>query len=732
MDERRAGPGLAVRSLVVVALALVSALVLVSPLPLDEPVAWGGDTLEHAVLVDSANWAGEPGFSEETGAPWGVDWGEAPSGGERLHIAAIAILAGATGNIWTGINLHMLLAVAATALAAFLVIRWMGVTDLLAGAAGIVFSLGSAVFDHIEQGHLFLFALYPVPLAVYLAVRWTGWKPPGADANGPAGLRRELWLGAGCVLLIGLSSTYYSLFAVLTVVLLAVLVAIRNLDWRRAVPGMVCAASITAVVALSSLPSLLSDAPRLERRLSDSIRFALDPIRVFLPQSENLTGLTGWGSSPADAVGLAATFGVLWLGWVLLRHSVAGSAGVGEEPAGGGGPIEGLMLRLGAVVGISLAVGVAGGIGWLVARAGGQELRAWSRVSVFITFAGLAALAVLAGRALSARPAGKRDGARIEPVGRYVLLGTVAIALFALLEQRSMLPERSVVRERHADAVAVVEQLEETYPAGSDVLVLPAGSYLNDFGPGQVLALPLLGDALHYSSGSFRGGSGDWQLSWALEPVSSQLEAAASGGFSAVVLQVDHHRLEDPDGVVSAVEEVLGEPAGSVGSWSWWDLAPMRRSLAERDGSGSVVSASALRPLGISVEGTPGFPSTSSERDALVGSRSAIRVRDHADGDEPVVLSFVIEAASGAEVRLAWEGTEEGRTTRVLEPSAEGTSVALELALSGGEGAVDITVEGDSYRRGGDDPDAYAELREIQVFDASLADAPFAVPAPLR
>jgi hypothetical protein len=58
--------------------------------------------------------------------------------------------------------------------------------------------------------------------------------------------------------------------------------------------------------------------------------------------------------------------------------------------------------------------------------------------------------------------------------------------------------------------------------------------------------------------------------------------------------------------------------------------------------------------------------------------------------------------------------------------------VVLELRLSEAEGAVEITVEGDPYRRGGDDPDAYAELSEIQVFDASLAGAPFAVPAPLR
>ncbi|MGI9577986.1 MAG: hypothetical protein ACR2OH_07295 [Microthrixaceae bacterium] len=724
MRERSSDWNLALRCLLVCAISVAAAVVLVAPLPLDEPVSWGGDTLEHAILVDSANWLGEPGFSQETGAPYGVDWSVAPSGGERLNIAVISILAGASGSIWSGINLHMLLAIAATALAAFLVLRWMGTADLLAGAGALAFALGSAVYDHIEQGHLFLFALYPVPLAVYLALRWSGWSPQtdaGAGQGPTRASRSTLLVSSGCVLVIGLSSTYYSLFAVLTIGLLAVLVALRNLDWRRAVPGVLCAGSIVMVVLLSSLGGLLSDAPRLERRLSDSIRFALDPLRVFLPQRESVTALTNWGASPADAIGLAATVGVLWLSGVLLRN-------LGRKK----GSPDGLLLRLFALLGISLAIGVPGGIGWLIARVGAQELRAWSRISVFITFVGLAALVVLSGRAAFGHARQVRPGERPSSVApRFVALGTVAVLLVALIEQRSLLPDGRAVAERLSRVEAVVAQMEEVLPAGSDVLVLPAGSYLNDFGPGQALALPLLGDTLRYSAGSFRGGSGDWQHTLALEPLATQMQVAAAGGFEAVVIDSEHHLLGDPEGTIDTLEDLLGPPAGSVGPWIWWELEPLESEVSALGEPVAKLREVALRPLGVTVEGTPGFPSASAERDALIGANGSITIRDHSGGDESVVVAFDVTTAPGAELELAPTGGPTG-TVETIAGTGEPTSVTVEVDITDGIGSVEMVVDGDPYRRGDDDPDAFALLQGIQAFDARMADAGVAVPEALR
>ncbi len=710
---------LALQCLLVFVLAVAAAAVLMVPFPLDEPVAWGGDSLEHAVLVDSANWLGEPGYSTETGAPHGVDWAWAPSGGERANLAAISVLKSVTGDLWVALSLHLLAVVGITAVAAFAVVRWLGASSLLAGAAGLVFALTSPVYDHIEEGHLFLFGLYPVPLAVYLACRWTGWNPGGGHRSARDLLRDRSTLAATIVsvLAVALSSTYYALFAVLLVGMLAVLVAIRRLDWRAAVPGIAVAASIGLVLVLSSLPALLSgDAPRLDRKLSDSTRFALDPIQSLLPQRENLFGVADtWGASPSEAVGLVAAAGLAWLGWVLLRHLGRGD-----------GRADGLMLRLAALVALSLAVGVPGGLGWLIARFGAQELRAWSRVSVFIAFVGVAVLAVLVTRAVTRAAVGTDEG---EPAAaRGLLAGTVVVVLLALLGQRSMLPDRQHVQELRAEAAVATAALEEALAQGSSVLVWPAGSYLSDFGPGQVLAPPVLGDTLEYSSGSFRGGPGDWQLTWALEDVDSQLEAAAAAGFDAVLVDGAHHLLGDVDGFAESITAVAGDPAGSAGSWQWWLLDDLRSELAEQYGAAAVEAfgANAVRPLGIVVDGTPGFPSTGRERDYALGAEGSIAVRSHDADDAEVVVAFEVVAAPDSTVTLST-----GADSRTLTPGRSGDAVVVSVDLLDGHGEILVTTDGRPLRRAGADPAVYAELRDVQAFDAALASSPVVVPKAL-
>jgi hypothetical protein len=685
---------------------------------MDEPVIYGNDVFQHLVLVQTADWTGTPGHSTLTGAPWGTDWSWLPSGGERLHLVVLNALYEVTDDLWLAMNLHLLLGVVVTAVLAFLVLRRFGARDLFAGAAGVLIAATQSFYAHLGLGHLFLLALYPLVLGVYLAV-WATTPQEVGDA-GPGGTRsaRALVVPAVAATVIGMSSTYYAVFSVVVILGLGVAVAVRRGSWRALARPVGAGAVVVGVFLLSSLPTLLSGhAAVVERPLSDVDSYAMRAAQVLLPQPYHpvkplaeLGGLAKQVNAPSEdgsAIGLLATAGLVIAVVVAIRR-----IGRPRDEA------DGVTIRLAAIAGVSFAMATVGGGGFLLAVGGATEVRVWSRMASMTAVCGLAALALAATRLTDSRGRGTSSallvGLTVTMVG--VGLTDQRIALRSE-EGRAELVEDRGMRRDLATALA-----GDTTPM---VYQVPAASFPDDLGSYRLLAASLepidaegTEQALEFSGGTFSGGPGDWQQSWAIEDAGTQVLVAASAGFDVMLVELTNRNLPEPDAFVSDVRELLGEPIGrsTSGTWEWYDLRALREDLVEDHGADEVdqLGAATLTPIGIDLRGTTGY-----ERDVTFGPEGDITLRRHSGGEsaDAVILEGRVGAAAGSEVVLRWPGG-----SRTLSPGPDGEEVTIEVPLSGDETVVDLRVEGRPMDEERHVEPVYARWDSLQVRDRDAVD----------
>jgi len=111
---------------VVAGVALLVALAVLRPFPLDDPVLYRGDAFQHEILTGAADGWGSPAPSADLAAPDSVDWSVFPTGTERLQLFVLHALRVASGGVIAAVNLYLLVGVVVTAVVAFAVLRWMG------------------------------------------------------------------------------------------------------------------------------------------------------------------------------------------------------------------------------------------------------------------------------------------------------------------------------------------------------------------------------------------------------------------------------------------------------------------------------------------------------------------------------------------------------------------------------------------------------------------------------
>jgi hypothetical protein len=684
----------------VAAVALAVALVVLRPWPPDGPVVYGGDLFQHLALVQSSDLLGSPGPTERLAAPDGLDWSAFPTGGERLHLIALRTLTAVTGDIHVAVTLFLVGGLVVTALVAFAVLRWLGVRPLFAGATAVAFSFGAGFGERLLPGHLFLCLLYPVPLGVYLAV-WASW---------PGRVRDRRWAPpALAAAVVAVSSSYYAAFTLVAIAGLGLAVAARRRDPRRlAAPALVVAA-VVVVAGASLAPQLAARAgtpteDAMVRTAGDADRYALHLPQLLLPRDDHpvpAMAALGRAAAPDGRPGdRGAVLGLV--GTAALLCTLVAGAAHGRRPRD---RTDRTVARLAVLAVVATAMAAVGGP--VLADLGLTQIRAWSRMAVFVAFVSLAGLALLAQRWAG-------PGSRPRLVPAVVALVTLA----ALVETAVVLPTRELTRRaRDADA-ALVAGLDAGLGPGGSVFQLPVVSFPDDVGAERLLAPSVAaardGRDLRFSAGFFRGGGQDWQSSWAAQPVPRLVAGVAAAGFDALMVDLGHHLLGDPAPLVADLTAELGPPTVSRDRrFAWWDLRPLRAALVAGHGRPAVERAGGLvrRRIGVGYRDTVRL-----RRDGRVlGPRGAVELR-RLDGDRsPVGLTMAVLAAPGREVAVTVDGSERryraGAAGRVrvsvrVVPDAPVTEVRVREAAGGS-----------------------VEVRELAVRDLRLDGDPVLPPA---
>lgn len=676
------------------------------------PLVYRNDTLSALAMVDAAGWTGTARGAPGLGAPWGTSWIDFPLGPDRLHLVLWRVLRLFTDDRFVTLNLFVLVGFVLVALAAHGVLRQLGVSPWVAGALAVVFSLAPYHFERLALGHLFLAAYYAVPLGVLLAI----WAVDGSlgrhDGSSPG---RSGWPGrvgwALCwILVIGSASAYYAAYTVVLVLGLGAVTALR----RRRASVLVAPAAVSAGVLGVVVANVAGDLWRARglgtnleasgRDPGDLARFALDPLALVAPGgSHRVPALASLGEQLRDA----PFQGGAYLGLLALAGLLLVAVRCVRSP-------DTTDRRL-AVLAVVAVVTSWLGASWLLGSLGITQIRVWDRMSVVVTFLGLAGL----GLALDRWSVLARSSAAPAVMA-------VALVAVAVLDQPGALePAAALARTRAADA-EVAASLQDRLAPGDSVFQFPHVAFPADV---TVRGMPMYahlgpwasGDgSLVFSAGAMQGRGGDWQATWSAQEPEVMAVGLAAAGVDA--LYVDRRADATPyaqraprSGAATA--DAL-RTAGLVGTRSadgtreWFDLRPLQRDLRERWGAERVddVGRAVQRPIGVTFDGASAVATTpSGSRD--LEPEAGITLRREGSDRAPVRVSFELTGAPGTTVRVSAPDEGGVRRTTAVRLDRGATPVSLGVGMDTAEVRVEL------------DSDAQVRLTNLEVLDRALVGA---------
>jgi len=569
----------------------------------------------HLMVVEGVVENGWYQSNPRLGAPFGQELYDFPLGGENLQFVLIKLLGGVAAQPGTVMNLYFLLTFPLTALSAYGVLRWLRASKGASLVTAVLFALLPYHFLRGEY-HLFLSGYFTVPLGALL-VLWV----LGGDALFERGSperrrvlayasRRSLGVVAACVL-IGSTSVYYAGLTVMFLVFAGSIASLVRRDRRPVLEGAVAIALIVGALLVNLAPSI---AHRLDegqnntaaaRNPDESELYSVKLTQLVLPSPHHrfepiaeigrrYTSSELLRDEETATLGLVAGSGFVWLLFVAFGSALGGLRwSEGRE-----------RHRHAAVAaGIAFLVGTTGGISALTGYYVSSQLRAYNRVSVFIAFFSLVAVALLldsAARHLS-------GAGRPRPLV-WVLMA--AVLLVGVLDQTSprFAPDHVRARAEFTDDARFVQAIEKQLPRGASVLQLPYLPFPESAPLFGMLDYDLARGYIHsnnlrWSYGAVKGRpTADWQGRLAGRPMEEVLVAAVAVGFSGVY--VDTAGFPDAGGAIRAdLDRVLMSPPLQSGSrrFAFYDLRRYGGALRRRYNSDQMarIRAATLSPAAV-------------------------------------------------------------------------------------------------------------------------------------
>src|SRR2546429_862359 len=370
------------------------------------------DALQHAMFVKGVLDHGWYSVNDSLGAPFGQQLYDFPQNGDNLQLLIVKALGFFTHDFAVVLNVYFLLTFPLVALTAYVVLRRLGASLAVGTVCAVLYALLPYHFARREL-HLFLSGYYAVPLGAYLVMAtFSGTplftrRPDGARPRWAS--RRTLLTLAACAVL-GSASVYYAGFTVVLLLAAAAVALLARRDGRALKGALGGIAAIAAMLAINFIPVALykidngGNSEVAHRQAAESERYALRFSQLVLPVNDHRIGFLArakrryvlstktsnpFNESYSAALGIVAAIGFLWLLLVALLTLVASARRMS---------IDERFRHASAAALIAFLLATVGGVSTLVNYWITPQLRAWNRMSVFIAFFSLVALALLLDR----------------------------------------------------------------------------------------------------------------------------------------------------------------------------------------------------------------------------------------------------------------------------------------------------------------------------------------------
>jgi hypothetical protein len=533
-------------ALAAMALSLVAAVIVLELWNADlrVPFTYTGDGTLNLLFVQSVlenAWYFE---NPRIGAPAGLELYDYPViNGETLNLFLFRVLGIGTDDPALVLNLFFLLTFPLTALTSYLVLRRLPVSRGIAFVISVLFAL---LPYHFMRGEAHVF------LGAYLTIAVLRGDRLFADG------RATLLTGVMCAVVATASgSGYYAVFAVVLVIVAAVLRFVVSRDRAGLVAGGAVVAAITAVSLLQLAPTIVYRAANgsndevAKRYWFETENYSLRITNLVLPldghridalarRKAEYVEQVPQNEARAATLGIVATLGFVWL----VAVALAAAAGAGRRYR------LGLHASLGALTLASLLLATTGGLATLVAVVWPQ-IRAWNRLSLYIAFFSFVAVALILGRL-----------ERLLRAAAFAVLLAAVLAL-GLFDQTSktFVPPYDATKASWRANAAFYSTLEDGLPDDARVVYLPYEPFpepapgLRDlYEPAKAY---LHTDDLRWSWGAMRGRSADWLGPLANAPAPEVVAGARERGFAGIL--VDRAAYADGGAAVtSQLQQELG------------------------------------------------------------------------------------------------------------------------------------------------------------------------------
>jgi hypothetical protein len=588
-----------------VALVLTGWVMRLWRLDLSLPLVYEFDAQYYAMVVKSVLDHGWYATNPDLGTPFGHPSYDFPQFTDNLQLLAFRVL----GLFFSGypevVHVYYVATYPLVALAAYLVLRRLGASPGPALVCAVLFALLPYHFRRSEL-HLFLSAYFAVPVGALLVMRVFAGEPLWARRPRVRGLRawasRRSLTTLACCLIVGSASAalYYATF---TLLLLVVAVGLTFLVRRRrseALAGLAVVGAIVGVMAVNLAPALVyrvqhgPNRQAIDRDSVEAERFSLKLAQLVMPVNGHRIPAwrkakreyvktskppSSFNESHSATLGIVGALGLAWLALVGLGTLVA---------RGRQFEVQDRYRHAAAAAGFAFLAATTGGISTLIAYGISPQIRAWNRLSVFIAFFALTAVALLL-TALTRR---------VRSPGRRALAGVLLglLLLVGVLDQTSSLNivDQRPVRGPWDNDRAFVRAIERQMPAGAEVFQLPYMRFPEPKSIRRMYAYDALKGYLHsrdlrWSFGSVRGRRPNWPAKLQKEPIAVAVPAVAAAGFEGLWIDRAGYpaRARAQEAMVQRVTG--GRPLVSRdGRLAFYDLRPYARRLRAESPPGSV------------------------------------------------------------------------------------------------------------------------------------------------
>ncbi len=646
------------------------------------PFSYGGDA------VCAQLWAkgvAENGWFLENpslGAPGRMEMHDFPLADGLFFL----LLRGATavfGDHVVALNAYYLATFFLATASALFALRRLGVARGPAVVCGLLYAF---LHYHFFRGeaHLFLASYFLVPLAAMVCVwLYRDGELLFRERDG----RARLDLGSGKALaalaicaVLGSGGIYYAAFTCYLLLVAGCCAAAS----RRRVHPLGSAAILVGLIVAGGIVNL---APTLLYRLrhgpnpSAVVRFpihaelwGLRMTQLLLPvQGHRIGALAGlrrgydlaqtvppWDSDAAS-LGLVGAIGFLGLLGASLARRRPGPPRLVDALA---------ALNLAAIL-----LATTSGLGAIASYVVSPLIRCYNRISVFLAFFALAAVAPVLARAVrAARPGWPRFAAH---------LGLAAVLVVGILDQtpRGLAPDYDGLKAAYTRDAAFVGRIEAALPPGASVFQLPLLEFPESMAQGAMVPYDhgrpyLHSKALRWSFGAMKGRFGDaWQKAAVDQPTPAMLRTLAVAGFSGVY--VDRAGYDDRGIAIEAglMRETGLLPIASVDHrLAFYDLRPFAAALRDRLGPDGWAEARSASLDAVTATWLGGFlgrvdgPGGRTSR--VCGPRGRMRLDNPSDRPRRIEVTMDLRglAAGPGPIRVDWpDGAEDyppGATVR--------------------------------------------------------------------